>query len=141
MTGDARGWRIALLADALLNPGPDAAANGLDVLGLLQARGYGLLALPPAGKHPLLLAVISEQVAEYARNGYALVAIGTRRPAGHGLHWRGMLALLESRGVAAPPRHLVDTDGDSARQARKLAAFLDARAAPAAVAPAAPRAQ
>jgi len=44
---DARGWRMALVPDALINP-PERARTALpDVLGVLEASGYGVLQLPP----------------------------------------------------------------------------------------------
>ena len=76
MNADARGWRMALVPEALINP-PDRDPAALpDVLGILTACGYGVLQLPPPGQHGLLLAVIADQVTEYAHHGYAVVAIG-----------------------------------------------------------------
>ena len=64
MSLDRRGWRIALIADALLNP--EAGASAPDVITVLEASGYGVLHLPPTGSgHGLLLAVTADQVAEY----------------------------------------------------------------------------
>jgi len=61
VNSDARGWRMALVPDALMNP-PDRAGAALpDVLGVLEASGYGVLHLPPPGEHSLLLAVIADQ--------------------------------------------------------------------------------
>ena len=109
MSGDARGWRIALLPDTL---------------GVLEASGYGVLQLPPPGKHGLLLAVIADQVAEYAHHGYAVVAIGVRGEPGDGLHWRRLAPLLRHRGVALPPRHLIRPDVDAAAEGQRFADFL-----------------
>jgi hypothetical protein len=125
MSGDARGWRLALVPDALINP-PDRERDRAvlpDVLGVLEANGYGVLQLPPLGRHGLLLAVIADQVAEYAHHGYAVVAIGVRREPG-GLHWRRLAPLLRHRGVALPPRHLIRPDVDAASEGQKLAVFL-----------------
>ncbi len=107
MNGDARGWRIALVPDALINPRTLGRTALPDVLGVLEAGGYGVLQLPPPGRHGLLLAVIADQVAEYAHHGYAVVAIGVRGEPGGGLHWRRLAPLLRHRGVAPPPRHLI----------------------------------
>jgi hypothetical protein len=121
---DARGWRMALVPDTLINP-PGGAGRALpDVLGVLEASGYGVLQLPPAGEHSLLLAVIADQVAEYAHHGYAVVAVGVLGERGAGLHWRRLAPLLRHRGVALPPRHLIRPDVDAAAEGQRLAAFL-----------------
>ena len=126
MSGDVRGWRIALVPDALLNP-PDTAGSCLDVLRVLEACGYGVLQLPPTpgtGDAGPLLAVIADQVAEYVHHGYAVVAIGLRGEPGNGLHWRRLSGLLRHRGVAPPPRQVVDSGGDSMGEKQRLADFL-----------------
>jgi hypothetical protein len=129
MTGDARGWRIALLPDILVNP-RDASRSALpDVIGLVEAGGYGVLQLPPPGEHGALLAVIADQVAEYAHHGYAVAAIGVRWETGGGetgdeLHWRRLAPLLRNRGVALPPRHLIRAGAHAAAEGTRLAAFL-----------------
>ena len=123
MSGDARGWRMALVPDILVNP-PDCARALPDVLRVLEASNYGVLQLPPAGEHSLLLAVIADQVAEYAHHGYAVVAIGVHGEPGNGLHWRRLAPLLRHRRVALPPRHLIRSDGDAAAEGQRLAAFL-----------------
>ena len=123
MNRDARGWRMALVPDALINPPPRIRALLPDVLGVLEASGYGVLQLPPSGEHRLLLAVIADQIAEYAHHGYAVVAIGLREEPG-GLHWRRLAPLLRHRGVALPPRHIVRSDVDAALEAQRLAALL-----------------
>jgi hypothetical protein len=124
VNADARGWRMALVPDALINPRDLACAVLPNVLGVLEASGYGLLQLPPSGKHALLLAVIADQVAEYAHHGYAVVAIGVRGEPGGGLHWRRLAPLLRHRGVALPPRHLIRPDVDAAAESQRLAGFL-----------------
>ena len=124
MNVDARGWRMALVPDALINP-PERAHTALpDVLGVLEASGYGVLQLPPQGGHGLLLAVIADQVAEYAHHGYAVVAVGVRGEPGEGLHWRRLAPLLRHRGVALPPRYLVRPELDAAAEGQRFAAFL-----------------
>ena len=124
MSGDARGWRIALVPDTLINP-PDGPVAALpDVLRVLETSGYGVLQLPPPGEHSLLLAVIADQVAEYAHHGYAVVAIGLHRQSIDGLHWRRLAPLLRHRGVALPPRHLIRMNADAAAEAQRLATFL-----------------
>lgn len=127
MSGDRRGWRIALVPEALLNPprrGRAALPDRLDVLDVLGSSGYGVLHMPPPGRHGLLLAVIADQVAEYAHHGYAVVAIGMPAKSGDGLHWRRLAPLLRHRGVPLPPRHLIRPQVDAAAEARRLTAFL-----------------
>lgn len=124
MSGDSRGWRIALVPEKLVNPQHRAGAAMLDVLGVLEASGYGVLQLPPLGEHRLLLAVIADQVAEYAHHGYAVVAVGMRGEPGDGLHWRRLAPLLRHRGVALPPRHIIRPDADAALEGQRLASLL-----------------
>ena len=94
---------------------------------MLEANRYGVLQLPPPGGHSLLLAVIADQVAEYAHHGYAVVAIGLRGEPGQGLHWRRLAPLLRQRGVEpSPPRHLIDPAGETAAQELRLGGFLAA---------------
>jgi hypothetical protein len=115
---------MALLADALVNPPPAQRAALPDVLGVLEQAGYGLLQLPPVGEHPLLLAVIADQVAEYTHHGYAVVAVGLQGLASQGLHWRRLALLLRHRGMTLPPRHVVRSQNDAAAEARRLLEFL-----------------
>jgi hypothetical protein len=124
VSDDQRGWRIALLPEALLNPRRRTRASLPEVLAVLESSGYGVLHLPPAGRHGLLLAVIADQVAEYAHHGYAVVAIGLRARQGDGLHWRRLTALLRHRGVAPPPRHVIRTEVDAAIETQRLTDFL-----------------
>jgi hypothetical protein len=124
VTVDVRGWRMALLADALINPSAAAHAALPDVLAVLEAAGYGLLQLPPPGEHSLLLAVIADQVAEYAHHGYAVVAVGLRGLPGDGLQWRRLAPLLRHRGVTLPPRLVIRPQIDAAAEGRRLAEFL-----------------
>jgi NADPH:quinone reductase-like Zn-dependent oxidoreductase len=64
--GDARGWRMALVPDALLNPPHSPVIPGLDVLGAIDANGYGVLQLPPPGKHGIRITVMRSSPSEYA---------------------------------------------------------------------------
>jgi hypothetical protein len=124
VSSDARGWRIALIPDTVLNPPQQVVGTLPDVLRVLETNGYGVLHLPPAGAHRLLLAVIADQVAEYAHHGYAVVAIGVRAAPDNGLHWRRLAPLLRRRGVPPPPRHLIDPNRDIAVESRRLSSFL-----------------
>jgi hypothetical protein len=124
VTGDARGWRMALVPDTLVNPPTLARAVLPNVLSALEGSGYGVLQLPPPGEHGLLLAVIADQVAEYSHHGYAVVAIGVRGAPGSGLHWRRLAPLLRHRRVELPPRHLIRPDVDVEAEGKRLAVFL-----------------
>jgi hypothetical protein len=124
VSADARGWRVALVPDALVNAPPREPARRPDVLAILETSGYGLLQLPPPGGHRLLLTVIADQVAEYAHHGYAVVALGIYGEAARALHWRPLVTLLRQHGVAPPPRHLIRLQADAAAEARRLTAFL-----------------
>jgi hypothetical protein len=115
---------MALVPDALINPRDAAGAALPDALGILDACGYGVLQLPPPGKHALLIAVIADQVAEFAHHGYAVVAVGVRGERDDGLHWRRLAPLLRHRGVAPPPRHLIRPDVDAAAEGERFAVFL-----------------
>ena len=115
---------MALVPDTLINPRTPARAALPDALGIFTACGYGVLQLPPPGEHALLLAVIADQVAEYAHHGYAVVAIGVRGEPDGGLHWRRLASLLRHRSVALPPRHLIRPDVDAAAEGQRLAVFL-----------------
>jgi hypothetical protein len=127
MNGDSRSWRVAVVPDALFNPPHRSGSlrDGLrDLLGVLEASGYGMLQLPPPGEHGLLLAVIADQIAEYSHHGYAVAAIGVHGEPGEGLHWRRLAPLLRHRGVELPPRHIVRPGVDAALEGQRLAAFL-----------------
>lgn len=124
MNSDARGWRMALVPDTLINSPSQTRAALPDVLGVLEANGYGVLQLPPPGEYAPLLAVIADQVAEYAHHGYAVVAIGLRGESGDGLHWRRLAPLLRHRGVALPPRHIIRPNVNTSAESQRLTAFL-----------------
>lgn len=124
MNGDARGWRMALLPDSLINPSQAVGTALPDVLGVLEANGYGVVQLPPAGQHRLLLAVIADQIAEYSHHGYAVLAVGVRGEPGEGLHRRRLAPLLKHRAVALPPRHILRPDVDAALEAQRLSTRL-----------------
>ena len=124
MNGDVRGWRMALLPDSLINPSQAVGTALPDVLGVLEANGYGVLQLPPPGEHRLLLAVIADQIAEYSHHGYAVLAVGVRGEPGEGLHWRRLAPLLKHRAVALPPRHILRPDVDAALEAQRLSTRL-----------------
>jgi hypothetical protein len=127
---DARGWRMALVPDALINPSARERSRLPDVLSVLESSGYGVLQLPAPRRCGALLAVIADQVEEYVHHGYAVAAIGIRRKApgqaADALHWRALARLLRQRGVPLPPRHFIRVAADPEVEELRLAAFLAA---------------
>ena len=77
MEGDARGFRVALVAGELLNN-----QTGIDVLSVLAAEDWGAIQLP-ASDYPddvagPLLEQVAEQSEEFFRHGYRLAIVGGR---------------------------------------------------------------
>jgi hypothetical protein len=75
--GDARGFRVALVAGELLND-----TSGVDVLAVLQQEDWGAIQLP-AADYPddvagPLLEQVAEQSEEFFRHGYRLAIVGSR---------------------------------------------------------------
>jgi hypothetical protein len=70
VSADPRSRRVAVVADALLP----------ELLDRLDADGYGVIQLPPAGLDDetaaLWLEQVAEHVAEFRRNGYEVVLAG-----------------------------------------------------------------
>jgi hypothetical protein len=120
VTSDLRGWRIALLADTLVNPPETLQITRPSVLAVIESCGYGLLQLPPPGEHRLLLAVIADQLAEYLHHGYAVAAVGIEGEPEYGLHWRRLVPLLRHRGVGLPLRHVIRLEVDPVAEAKRL---------------------
>jgi hypothetical protein len=108
---DKRGFRVALVADDLVNPEP----GGLDALEALRAEDWGVIQLPPAWYPPdvagPLLEQIAEHVEEFSRHGYDIVLVGDRP---------GLEEALGRVQVACP-------DAVRPQNARELRAFLTAR--------------
>ncbi len=77
--GDARGFRVAVCADALVNPEP----GGLDALAVCERTGFGVMQLPatwyPDDVAAGWLEQVAEQLDEYLRRGYAVVLLTARR--------------------------------------------------------------
>jgi hypothetical protein len=90
---DARGFRIALVADEYVNP----PVGGLDALAVLEAAGWGVIQLPsdlyPDEVASPLLEQVAEQASEFANHGYDLVLIGARQ---------GLDAALAQQAVPPP---------------------------------------
>ena len=72
---DRRSRRIALVADAVLNP----RGNQPDLMDLLVEYGWGIVALPPEslGRAAIArwMAGVADQVAEFQRHGMTVVAL------------------------------------------------------------------
>jgi hypothetical protein len=99
MHGDMRSRRVAVVADAVVNP-PDGAADELDVL---EREGWGVVVLPPPdlvpeAREPWLAAVV-EEVVTFLDDGYEVVL-----RAG-GPEADGFRAALAAPGRELPPRH------------------------------------
>ncbi len=110
MESDERSFRMALVADELVNPAP----GGLDVLAELQHAGWGAIALPPRW-YPddvaaALLGQVAEHVDEFARHGYEVVLVGARA---------GLAEALATVGMELPNAIVPET-------AEQLQAFLSA---------------
>jgi len=106
--GDARGYRVALIADELVNP----AEGGIDGLAELERAGWGAVQLPPS-EYPdavarPLLEQAAEQAEEFARHGYAIAVVGRRR---------GLAKALAAYGIR-------DLPAIEPRSADELRAFL-----------------
>jgi hypothetical protein len=93
--GDARGFRVALVAGELINP----AAGGVDALAVLEQEDWGAIQLP-AAEYPdevagPLLEQAAEQAEEFARHGYTLALVGRRD---------GLEGALRIYGLEVPPQ-------------------------------------
>lgn len=113
MQADARSGRVAVLASVLLNDPPP----GLEPLVVIEAEGWGVLALPAEDYPDAITAPLLEQVAEHAaefsRHHYVLVLVGHPTDA--------LAAALAAYGVGPLPWVAPDTDDE-------LRAFLRTRA-------------
>jgi hypothetical protein len=122
--GDARGFRVAVCADALVNPEP----GGLDALAVCERAGFGVMQLPatwyPEDVAAGWLEQVAEQLDEYLRRGYGVVLV-TRAGDAAGAGQRDALgAALAAIGHGLPPEF--ESDGD----AGALEAFLLAQPVP-----------
>ncbi len=111
---DQRSFRVALVADAFVNPAP----GRLDAIAVLLEADWGAIQLP-ADRYPPevagpLLEQVAEQTEEFYRRGYDLVVIGRRQ---------GLAEALATAGVPA-------LDQINPADARELRSFLQARPRP-----------
>ena len=128
MEGDARGFRVAVCADALVNPEP----GGLDALAVCAREGFGVMQLP-ATWYPEEVAAgwleqVAEQLDEYLRHGYAVVLVTSARDGAGTRQREALAAALAAIGHELPPEHASTGDAGA------LEAFLRAQPAPAATA-------
>ena len=118
MKRDERSFRVALMADRYVNPGPE----GVDGVVAAAQLGWGVLQLPPEDYPPdlvrLLLYEVAEQAEEFARHGYDLVLVG---------HCEGLADALARVGVVLP-------DGTAPESSVQLLEFLSDRPIPRAIA-------
>ncbi len=117
MENDERGFRVALIADELVNP----RDGGVDGLAVLERAGWGAVQLPSADYPDAvagpLLEQVAEQAEEFARHGYVLVIVGRRDGLAEALAGYGITSLpavepesaeqlerfLDTAGAAAQP--------------------------------------
>ena len=117
MKRDERSFRVALMADRYVNPGPE----GVDGVVVAAQTGWGVLQLPP-DDYPvdlvkLLLFEVAEQAEEFARHDYDLVLVG---------HCDGLAEALARVGLALP-------DGTEPVSSVQLMDFLRDRPIPRAI--------
>ena len=129
MEGDQRGFRVAVCADALVNPEP----GGLDALAVCERAGFGVMQLPatwyPDDVAAGWLEQVAEQLDEYLRRGYAVVLVTSRSATPRGDAARGARRRRSAAiGHALPPEFASDGDADA------LEAFLRAQPVPGAAA-------
>jgi hypothetical protein len=128
MDGDLRGFRVAVCADALVNPEP----GGLDALAVCERTGFGVMQLPatwyPEDVAAGWLEQVAEQLDEYLRRGYAVVLVMiVGDPAGAGQR-DALEAALAKIGHELPPQFASDGDASA------LEEFLRSQPVPAAAA-------
>jgi hypothetical protein len=126
--GDARGFRVAVCADALVNPEP----GGLDALAVCERTGFGVMQLP-ATWYPEEVAAgwieqVAEQLDEYLRHDYAVVLVTRAHDAAGARQRTALGAALAAIGHELPPEH--ESNGDEAA----LEQFLRSQPVPGAAA-------
>jgi hypothetical protein len=119
--GDERGFRIAVCADAFVNPEP----GGLDALAVCERAGYGVMQLP-ATWYPEEVAAgwieqVAEQLDEYLRHDYTVVLVTSAHDAAGDRQRDALGAALAAIGHELPPEHRSSGDADALEQ------FLRAR--------------
>jgi hypothetical protein len=126
--GDLRGYRVAVCADALVNPGP----GGLDALAVCERTGFGVMQLPatwyPEDVAAGWLEQVAEQLDEYLRRGYGVVLVTLAGDPAGATQRERLAAGLAAIGHGLPREFA--SDGDEAA----LEAFLRAQPVPSAAA-------
>jgi hypothetical protein len=124
--GDKRSHRVAVCADALVNPEP----GGLDALAVCEATGFGVMQLPatwyPADVAAGWIEQVAEQLDEYLRRGYAVVVVMPAGDPAGASQLEALTGALAKIGHALPPQ--LASDGDAVA----LEQFLRAQPVPAA---------
>jgi len=128
MEGDGRGFRVAICADALVNPEP----GGLDALAVCERTDFGVMQLPatwyPADVAAGWLEQVAEQLDEYLRRGYAVVLLSQAGDGAGAAQREALRAALAAVGRELPVEFESDGDADA------LEAFLRAQPVPGAAA-------
>ncbi|MDX6542002.1 MAG: hypothetical protein QOI71_3612 [Gaiellales bacterium] len=128
MEGDLRGFRVAVCADALVNP----ELGGLDALAVCERTGFGVMQLPatwyPDDVAAGWLEQVAEQLDEYLRRGYAVVLVTLAGDPAGAAQRAALAGALAAIGHALPAEHA--SDGDEAA----LESFLRAQPVPSAAA-------
>jgi hypothetical protein len=126
--GDLRGFRVAVCADALVNPEP----GGLDALAVCERTGFGVMQLPatwyPDDVAAGWLEQVAEQLDEYLRRGYAVVLVTLAGDPAGAAQRAALAGALAAIGHALPAEHA--SDGNEAA----LESFLRAQPVPSAAA-------
>jgi hypothetical protein len=126
--GDLRGFRVAVVADALVNPEP----GGLDAIAVCERTDFGVMQLPatwyPAEVAAGWLEQVAEQLDEYLRRGYAVVLLSQAGDEAGASQREALRAALRVIGHELPVEFESDGDADA------LEAFLHARPVPGAAA-------
>ncbi|MEO6126589.1 MAG: hypothetical protein ABIR32_23045 [Ilumatobacteraceae bacterium] len=124
---DPRAYRVALVADAIVNEG----AAGYDAVALLDDAAFGVVVLPPSDFTVSTIGSIVEYViddlVDYRNKGYAIVVVGSTRLPQFGVWSDHVDAETTHRGI--DPFDRFDVDGTTEAD---LVAFLSA-AVPSAV--------
>ncbi len=96
---DPRAYRVALVADAVVNEG----SAPFDALALLDAAEFGIVVLPPADfvleRIARTVEYTVDDLVDYRDNGYRVVVIGSSAVAQFGVWDEYLQAELGRRGI------------------------------------------